>query len=60
MASARCLGCGGQIEIPAYGVPEGVMARGDRFMHVGCVLDSEALSRTYVSRSPAYFIPRSW
>ena len=60
MATTRCLGCGGTITLTAYDVPDGVMARGDRFMHEGCVLNSEAMSRRYRLRSPAYLIPRSW
>ena len=40
--------------------PDGVMARGDRFMHTGCVLDTEATARSYESATPAYFIPRGW
>jgi len=54
----RCLGCGGAITLDAYGVPEGVVAAGDRFMHEGCVIDSEAEARRYSPGVPAYFIPR--
>lgn len=60
MASSTCLGCGGTIEIEPYGVPEGVIVRGDRFMHAGCVFDSEATSGPYRRPGVAYFIPRDW
>jgi len=39
-------------------VPEGVIARGDRFMHEGCVLNSEAESSRYEVGVPAYLLPR--
>ena len=60
MAAQRCLGCGGTIELTAYEVPEGVIARGDRLMHAGCVFDSEADSRRHEVGTPAYFIPKGW
>ena len=61
MASSKCLGCGGAIELTEpYAVPDGVIARGDRLMHAGCVLDSEAISRRHRVGVPAYFIPRDW
>jgi len=60
VVTTRCLGCGGTIELEPYTVPDGVMARGDRFMHVGCVFDSEATSRPYRRPGVAYFIPRGW
>ena len=58
-ASSTCLVCGGVIELGAYSVPEGVIARGDRLMHEGCVIDSEADSRECIVR-PAYLLPRDW
>jgi len=60
MAEVRvsCLGCGGDIVIRRMTVPEGVIARGDRFMHEGCVLDSAADSATYRVGVPAYLLPR--
>lgn len=61
MAASRCLGCGGAIELSeAYQVPDGVIARGDRLMHAGCVFDSEADSRPYRLGTPAYLVPRDW
>ena len=61
MAVSRCLGCGGAIELTEpYAVPDGVIARGDRLMHAGCVFDSEASSKRYRRPGVAYFIPRSW
>lgn len=60
MAAQRCLGCGGTIELVAYEVPEGVIARGDRLMHAGCVLDTEASNRRPTRTTPAYFIPKDW
>ena len=57
-AVVHCLGCGGAIVLDAYGVPEGVVAAGDRFMHEGCVINSEAEARRYSSGVPAYHIPR--
>ena len=60
MAAHRCLGCGGVIELEAYAVPDGVIARGDRLMHAGCVFDSEAESRRPSRTTPAYFIQRDW
>ncbi len=48
------------IELTAYEVPEGVIARGDRLMHAGCVFDSEADSRRHEVGTPAYFIPKGW
>jgi len=56
-AEATCLGCGGVIRIDAGVVPDGVIARGDRFMHAGCVLDSAAESRPYRADVPAYHLP---
>ena len=53
-----CLGCGGDIVIADLNVPEGVIARGDRFMHEGCVLNSEAESNRYEVGVPAYLLPR--
>jgi len=60
MADVRvsCLGCGGDIVITQMNVPEGVIARGDRFMHEGCVFDSEAESSRYEVGVPAYLLPR--
>lgn len=60
MAEVRCLGCGGLIELDAYEVPNGVMVRGDRFMHEGCVIDSAAESRRFRAGCPAYLIPWRW
>ena len=61
MAASRCVGCGGQIELTVpYEVPDGVIARGDRLMHAGCVFDSERMARRPVRTTPAYFIPRDW
>jgi hypothetical protein len=60
MADAKCLGCGGTIRLEAYQVPAGVIARGDRLMHEGCVINSEAQSRKSKAGCPAYFIPRNW
>lgn len=60
MASVRCLGCGCFIELAAYEVPEGVIARGDRFMHEGCVIDSAANARRVEAGVPAYRIPTAW
>jgi len=60
MSSSRCLGCGGRITLVAYEVPEGVIARGDRLMHEGCVVDTAADQRRYSAGVPAYLIPRSW
>ncbi|NIR37391.1 MAG: hypothetical protein GWN73_16710, partial [Actinobacteria bacterium] len=48
------------IRLDAYEVPPGVIARGDRIMHEGCVLDSEAESRKSEAGCPAYLIPRRW
>jgi hypothetical protein len=45
------------IRIDAGVVPDGVIARGDRFMHAGCVLDSAAESRPYRADVPAYHLP---
>ena len=58
VTEARCLGCGGAIVLTAYEVPDGVIARGDRLMHEGCVIDSEARSRRYLVGCPAYLIPK--
>ena len=60
MAEVRvsCLGCGGDIVIRQMTVPEGVIARGDRFMHEGCVFDSAADSVTYRVGVPAYLLPK--
>lgn len=60
MAAASCLVCGGEIRIDPYDVPRGVIARGDRFMHEGCVFDTEAAGRPHRAGCPAYFIPRGW
>ena len=60
MAEARCLGCGGAIRLTAYGVPEGVIARGDRLMHEGCVIDSAADARPVEAGCPAYHVPTDW
>ena len=61
MAVAGCLGCGGSIKlVDPYGVPDGVIARGDRLMHAGCVFDSEASSKRERRLGVAYFIPRDW
>lgn len=60
MAVSECLVCGGEIRLTAYGVPDGVIARGDNFMHEGCVFDSEAQSRKVRAGVPAYFIPKGW
>ncbi len=60
MVTTTCLGCGGSIRLDAYEVPPGVIARGDRIMHEGCVLDSEAESRKSEAGCPAYLIPRRW
>jgi hypothetical protein len=61
MAADRCLGCGGAIELTrAYQVPDGVIARGDRLMHAGCVFDTEADTARPNRTTPAYFIPRRW
>ena len=61
MTASRCLGCGGSIELPEpYAVPDGVIARGDRLMHAGCVFDSEADNRRGRRTTPAYLIPRDW
>jgi hypothetical protein len=61
MAASRCLGCGGAIDLAEpYAVPDGVIARGDRLMHAGCVFDSEADARHHRVGSPAYLIPRNW
>lgn len=60
MATAKCLGCGGVIELLAGCVPDGVIAAGDRFMHEGCVLDSRASARRPEAGVPAYRIPEDW
>jgi len=59
MATSRCLGCGGYIELRAYEVPAGVIARGDRLMHEGCVLVGEPNGRPEHIK-PVYLIPRNW
>jgi hypothetical protein len=56
-ASTTCLGCGGAIHLEDGVVPEGVIARGDRFMHAGCVLDSAAAAEPYRADVPAYHLP---
>ena len=56
-ASTACLGCGGTIRLASGTVPEGVIARGDRFMHEGCVLDSAAVAQRYRDDVPAYHLP---
>jgi hypothetical protein len=38
--------------------PDGVIARGDRFMHEGCVIDSAALSTRPQRGVPVYLIPK--
>ena len=61
VAASRCIGCGGAIELDTpYEVPDGVIARGDRLMHAGCVFDSERMARRAGRTIPAYFIPRDW
>ena len=60
MAEARCLGCGGTILLTAYEVPDGVIVRGDRFMHEGCVMDSAADARPVEAGCPAYMVPTDW
>lgn len=57
MSHSRCIGCGGAIELLPYEVPAGVIARGDRLMHEGCVLESRP---TTSRETPAYRIPRNW
>lgn len=57
-ASVRCLGCGGRIDLDNGCAPDGVIARGDRFMHEGCVIDSAALSTRPQLGVPAYLIPK--
>ena len=57
-ASARCLGCGGRIDMDNGCAPDGVIARGDRFMHEGCVIDSAAMSIRPRPGVPAYHIPK--
>ncbi|MGA1345142.1 MAG: hypothetical protein ACO35E_04140 [Ilumatobacteraceae bacterium] len=56
-AEASCLGCGGSIRLEAGVVPDGVIARGDRFMHAGCVLDTAADAHPYRADVPAYHLP---
>ena len=56
-ATTTCLGCGGAIRLDAGTVPDGVIARGDRFMHEGCVLDSAAAAERYRADVPAYHLP---
>ncbi len=60
MAETRCLGCGGVIALRAYEVPDGVIARGDRLMLEGCVIDTAADSRRHTTGCPAYRIPADW
>jgi len=60
MATIRCLGCGGEIELVAGRASDGVIAAGDRFMHEGCVIDSRAEARRVEAGVPAYHIPHSW
>ena len=61
MTPSTCLGCGGEIRLDEpYEVPDGVIARGDRLMHAGCVLNSEAISRGRTAGPLAYFVPRDW
>ncbi|MGB1723405.1 MAG: hypothetical protein ACPHJ1_04015 [Ilumatobacteraceae bacterium] len=60
MATIRCLGCGGEIELVAGRASDGVIAAGDRFMHEGCVIDSRAVARRVEAGVPAYRIPEGW
>jgi hypothetical protein len=55
-ADVRCLGCGSAISIDVDGAPPGVIARGDRFMHEGCVLDSAAVSKQRELGVPPYLL----
>jgi hypothetical protein len=56
MATTTCLGCGGQIDLRHGVAPIGVIARGDRFMHEGCVIDSAAVARRRTVGVPAYLL----
>lgn len=52
----RCLGCGGTIRLHSGGAPDGVIARGDRFMHEGCVLNSAGEADRPSVGVPAYLL----
>ena len=56
MASTTCLGCGGRIVLENGVAPIGVIARGDRFMHEGCVINSAAVAERRTVGVPAYLL----